>query len=160
MNRTTPQGSDFPAGEIACRHRWEGGQWHALPPKADGLMHAAGGLFTSPSDLATWLQANLGAAAGLPAALFRRARRPVVAAPAEDGPFSWTDYALGQQGGTIAGLKVFGHRGGYEGARSIAIVAPDAGVGLALAVNADFGTRELLDDIMRIFFDAFADRLS
>ena len=157
---TSTHASDFALSHVASRHRKHGRRWRALPPKADALMHAAGGLVSSPADLATWLQVNLRRSApGLEAEDFDRAHRPRIRAGSIDGPFRWTHYALGLQCGFVAGLPVLGHRGGYEGARSIAVFSPAARAGLALAVNADHGTRELLDDLAARFFGRLAQEL-
>jgi CubicO group peptidase (beta-lactamase class C family) len=159
LSRTTARGSDFSLGDLAWRHIRMGRNWVSLPPKADGLLHAAGGLFTSARDLGTWMQVNLrAAAAGLPSDVFGRAQRPVVRAAARDGPFRWTHYALGQQRGSIAGFPVLGHRGGYQGARSITVFSRRAGIGLALAAAADHGMRDLFDRVAATFFDRLANR--
>ena len=155
--RTSARSSDFPASELAWRHVREQRRWRTLPPKPDALMHAAGGLYSSPVDLATWMQAHLARGAGdVTEAHFRCAHRLCVHTRSVDGPFRWTGYALGLQCGSIAGIRVLGHRGGYPGARSLGVIAPSANVGLALAVNADFGTRELLDRLAQAFFGALA----
>lgn len=157
LTGTSPRAGDFPDADIAWRHKRQNGRWRAFPPKADALMHAAGGLVSSPADLATWMMANLRREApGLRTRDFDRAQRARVRAPAEDGPFRWNGYALGLQCGAVAGLPVLGHRGGYEGARSLAVFSPGAGAGLAVVVNADRGTRELLDRLAQTFFHCLA----
>ena len=153
MTQTSSRTSDFPICELPWRQLREDGHWRSYPPKPDALMHAAGGLYSSPVDLAKWMQANLSCKAnGFPQEVFRCAHDPIVRAESIDGPFRWTHYGLGLQLGSINGVDVLGHRGGYAGARSLTVIAPGAEVGLALAVTADFETREVLDRIVSAFF--------
>ncbi len=160
LSRTSARTSRFAPEEIAWRYRWEGEAWTPKPPKSDALMHAAGGLMSSAQDVAAWLQANLrGEAPGIARSAFATAQRPHVAAAAVEGPFSWGGYALGWQVGHVGEVPILGHRGGYEGARSIAIVSPVLGAGFALCVNADFETRDLLTRLAAAFFASLADGL-
>ena len=161
MDRTSARTSAFAPDEIAWRYLMQGGDLVARPPKTDGLMHAAGGLVSSAADLATWLQANLRRdMPGIGGAAFELAHRPVVPAPGAEGPFIWSDYALGWQVGRVGGISVLGHRGGYAGARSIALISPSLGAGIALMVNADFGTRDLLTRLSGTFFKLLAGEMS
>jgi CubicO group peptidase (beta-lactamase class C family) len=155
LRRTSARTSAFVPDELAWRHLWDGRVWQAQPPKPDALMHAAGGLMASPGGMAAWLQSNLRhQAPGLAPHVFRCAQAWRVAAVQEDGPFHWHGYGLGQQLGEIEGVPVLGHRGGYEGARSIAVFSEPAGAGLAIMTNSDFGTRELIDRLCAAFFGA------
>jgi CubicO group peptidase (beta-lactamase class C family) len=153
LSRTSARTSAFDLSELAWRHRRHANGWQALPPKADMLMHAAGGLVSSPADIAKWMQANLRRSGGdIPTMAFTTAQTAAVVDAKIEGDFEWTGYALGQQVGTVAGVAILGHRGGYEGARSITIICPAKRVGFAAAVNADAGTRELLDGLTTAFF--------
>lgn len=157
MTRTSTRTSSIPEDEIVWRHAPQGRQWRAIPPKADALMHAAGGLVTSPRDAAKWMQANLRRSApGISRKAFAKAQRPVVSARQDDGPFDWRSYALGVQLGAIAGLPILGCRGGYEGARSLTVLAPRRDIGLTLMVGTDSKTRALLDRIAASFFEALS----
>jgi hypothetical protein len=103
--------------------------------------------------MARWIQANLRQSGpNIPARAFRTAQAAAVADMRVEGRFGWSGYALGQQVGTVAGLAILGHRGGYEGARSIAILCPERQTGFAAAVAADAGTRALLDGLAASFF--------
>ena len=158
LTRTSTRTSAFAEGEIVCRHMPHGRGWRAMPPKADALMHAAGGLVTSPRDAATWMQANLRRSApGIGQETFLTAHRPVIPARQDDGPFAWQHYALGVQTGRIGHLPIVGCRGGYEGARSLTVLAPSRDIGLTLMVGTHSGTREMLDRMAACFFEALQD---
>jgi CubicO group peptidase (beta-lactamase class C family) len=153
LTRTSARTSHFAPEDMAWRYRREGEAWVPKPPKPDALMHAAGGLMSSARDVAAWLQASLRREApGIVPAVFERAHSPYVAARAVEGPFRWSSYALGWQIGHVGGVPVLSHRGGYEGARSIASFSPALGAGFAVTVNADFKTRDLLTRLTAAFF--------
>src|SRR3546814_4337317 len=94
----TSRPSRMSPGRFAWNHQWDGKAWHALPPKPDTLMHAAGGLFASGNAMATWMPANLrsaGDGGALDPSDFARAQQPVAVAHMADGQINCDGYSLG-----------------------------------------------------------------
>ncbi|MCP8896219.1 beta-lactamase family protein [Shinella daejeonensis] len=74
---------------------------------------------------------------------------PQLCTPATLADGSRTAYGAGMQLETLDERPVFGHDGGWAGFRSSLLVAPDAGLGIALLANrADFATGELARSIL------------
>lgn len=139
---------------IAWNHQWDGRAWHAVAPKPDALMHAAGGLLASADAMATWMQANLGVA-GAGAALdprdFARAQRPLAAAKLADGEIDCDGYSLGWYACTYKGQHALMHPGSYVGAVSVTVLVPSAHAGLSLAVNSDSAMEGFELEVMKAF---------
>ncbi|MDO1558014.1 serine hydrolase [Brevundimonas sp. 2R-24] len=156
MNRTSARTSDFPAAELAAYHQWMGGDdWSVTPVKPDDTMQAAGGLVTSPHDMARWLQVQLGepnpvvtrdqVAATHVQQVAAEIRGDVV--PCQGYGLGWNICRLGQ-----ADVRV--HGGGYTGVRSVMAVSPDLGVGFAVLTNSDSMTGGLTQMLTQIFFES------
>lgn len=109
--------------------------------KSDRTMHAAGGIVTTPADLARWLAANVsnGRLDGkqvLPAAAFEEAHRLQVATDSvKRGEFKSRGYALGWYDGTYNGESILFHGGGYPGWQSLFSVMPRRGIGVGVMTN-------------------------
>lgn len=139
---------------IAWNHQWDGRAWHAVAPKPDSLMHAAGGLLASADAMATWMQANLeigAAGAGLDPRDFARAQRPVAAAKLADGEIDCDGYSLGWYACTYKGQHALMHPGSYVGAVSVTVLVPSAHAGLSLAVNSDSAMEGFELEVMKAF---------
>lgn len=144
LTRTSARTSDFDATELAFNHIWLGERqgWEQVPPKADAIMQAAGGMMTSPRDLARWLQLHLGgdAPTGFDADLLAAAHRQgadvdPTARNAYELPCG--GYAFGWSRCDFAGNLLYIHGGAYTGARSMMAFSPDLGVGIGVLSNSD-----------------------
>jgi hypothetical protein len=145
--------------EIANSHLWIGDRnWVVFPPKQDPVMHAAGGMVTSPADMARWLSAHLQhQARGIPSAIFTAAHaRQVEAKTQAEGVFDCEAYSLGWHFCSVAGIKFMGHGGAYTGNRSTMAFAPEMGVGFAVMANSETMTGGLGARLVKVFFEALA----
>lgn len=147
MSRTTAYAS------LGEREGWPlAAPHHGLDPdgvrrlalqKVDAIMQSAGGMFTTPRDMARWLRFQLadGALDGaqlVPAQLVQATQESLVDTPGESGsPFGAGGYGLGWQHGERHGRAVLSHGGGYPGYRSAMAFLPDADLGVAVMVNED-----------------------
>ena len=61
LSHTSARTSDFDPGELGWQHIWLGPEdgYHAVPPKTDDVMQSAGGIVTSTTDMARFLQTYL-----------------------------------------------------------------------------------------------------
>lgn len=146
--------SEVAPDALAWNHQWDGQRWLATPPKPDGLMHAAGGLYASSADMARWLRANLRlrSPSGRPSlASFERAQRPVVEANLSDREFICDGYSLGWYACGYRGHRVLMHPGSYRGAVSVSLLLPDLGAGLSFAVNSDSAIEGFALELMKAF---------
>lgn len=146
--------STVPADRLAWNHQWDGARWHALRPKPDVLMHAAGGLVATPAALARWMQANLGigdARGGLPTTVWARAQQPLAQATLSDGEIDCNGYSLGWYSCTYRGQHALMHPGGYDGAVSVTVLVPSARAGLSLAASSDSAMEGLQLEMMKAF---------
>lgn len=153
MKHTSARTSDFEG--VTAAHQWDGEKWLATDPKPDALMHAAGGLVTSPRDMARWLRAHI-LGAGIAKMSFVRAHTATVYPIAQRGAQRCDGYAFGWNRCTAFGLSFLEHGGGYTGFRSQMMVAPDARIGIAILSNSDSMTGALSADLMAEFLRAYA----
>lgn len=119
------------AGEAARAHGRDGrpvaGGWHVYPEMA------AAGLWTTPSDLATWALAIADARAGKSTALLSRAmaERMLTA--------QWENVGLGPMLSGSGRTFGFGHGGANAGMHCDLVYYPELGVGAAIMTNGDGG---------------------
>jgi CubicO group peptidase (beta-lactamase class C family) len=161
LGRTSARTSDFPLDELAWNHIWQGEEdgWADVPPKTDGLMQSAGGIVTSPEDMAAWLQLQLRGhgpdGSGLTDAVVAEAQASGVATHQEDGrnPYELpcSGYSLGWNICDFDGHELLIHGGGYTGARSVMAFSPDLGVGIAAFANSDNVTGWLSGRVVVMF---------
>ncbi len=102
--------------------------------KDDSMMHAAGGIVTTPADLARWLEANL-TRAKTPA--FAETHRQQTPAKRDSFIFDGTGYGFGWYQSDLHGEPVLYHGGGYEGWRSVFTFLP--GKNLAVGAMTNLG---------------------
>ncbi len=114
--------------------------------KNDQMMHAAGGIVTTPADLAKWLNANIfKEGGGLPRAAFDEAQKMQVPAVLERGDLKSRGYGFGWYQGDYKGENAIFHQGGFEGWQSTFSFLPDKKIGVGIMVNASGpSTRVLL----------------
>lgn len=144
LAHTATRFSAFDDGVPAASHTWLGMAegWERVGYKPDKVMHSAGGMVTSPADLARWLQLQLGAPApeGFDTALFAAAQRKSVevdpkARNAYELPCD--GYAFGWNLCDFEGHRLYIHGGSYTGARTMMAFVPDLGVGIGVFSNSD-----------------------
>jgi CubicO group peptidase (beta-lactamase class C family) len=105
--------------------------------KDDRLMHAAGGIVTSPADLARWLEANISrSGGGIPRGAFEEAQKTQTAATADRGGFKARGYGFGWYQADYKGEKALFHQGGYEGWSSAFSFLPERKIGVGIMTNA------------------------
>jgi CubicO group peptidase (beta-lactamase class C family) len=146
---------------LAWSHQWDGTGWHALPPKPDALMHAAGGLALSSDDMASWMRANLArrSSSGTPTtASFERAQRPIVHADLADGEIDCDGYSLGWYTCGYKGERVLMHPGSYPGVVSVTVLLPTRNAGLSLVINSDSAIEGLELETIKAFIGLAAGK--
>ncbi len=105
--------------------------------KDDRLMHAAGGIVTTPSDLARWLNANLRrSGGGIPPAAFEEAQRMQIATVIQRGDLKSRGYGFGWYVADYKGESALFHQGGYEGWQSSFSFLPERKIGVGVMTNA------------------------
>jgi CubicO group peptidase (beta-lactamase class C family) len=154
LDHTSARASDFPV--VTAAHQWTEEGWHAFAMKSDPLMHAAGGLVTSPNDMARWLKAHL-APAALPASTFKTAQAAIPHPARIEGSQSCDGYALGWSRCSAHGIAYLEHGGGYTGFRAQMAILPERGIGFAFLFNSDSMTGGLGSRLMDQFIKALAD---
>jgi hypothetical protein len=152
LTHTVTRTSAPTSSEFSWRHQWSGDSFLMMRPKQDTIMHAAGGMYSSASDIARWLQFNLrGSAPGIDASVFKLAQ---TAGPhlglALEKNLSCDGYSLGQLACTYKNVRLTNQIGGYLGTRSIASYLPDCGVGVAFMVNSDSLTDGLVQNLTKL----------
>ncbi len=155
LSRTSARTSDFELDEMAWRHQWKGNSdWHVLPPKTDPLMQSAGGMMTSPNDMARWLSVNLRQRNN---GAFRTAQTSYVDVPVDAGDEMACDgYALGWKVCSFHGQRVLQHGGGYTGVRTRMALMPDKGIGVAVLTNSDNMTGFITTRFLEFYLAAMA----
>lgn len=124
--------------------------------KTDATMHAAGGIVTTPRDLARWLEANVnGGRIGnrplLPVAAFAEAQRRQVATPERNWyRFKRSAYALGWYHSDFEGATLLHHFGSYNGWRAHVSFLPKEKHGIAIATNTA-GPASMLPDLIAAY---------
>ncbi|MFP5247278.1 MAG: serine hydrolase, partial [Thermoanaerobaculia bacterium] len=109
--------------------------------KSDSMMHAAGGIVTTPNDLAKWLEANLtqgriGSRQVLPARAYAETHRRQTPAQRDGFIFDGTGYGFGWFQSDLHGEQLLYHGGGYSGWRSIFSLMPEKGIAVGAMTNA------------------------
>ncbi|HKO54394.1 MAG TPA: serine hydrolase, partial [Thermoanaerobaculia bacterium] len=109
--------------------------------KNDETMHAAGGIVTTPGDLAKWLEANLTqgrihSRQVLPARAFSETHRQQTPAKRDGLVFNGTGYGFGWYQADLHGEQALYHGGGYEGWRSVYSFLPARNIAVGAMTNA------------------------
>ena len=133
--------------------------------KNDQMMHAAGGIVTTPADLVRWLEANvndgrIGSRQVIPAAPFREAHRQQVVAKADREHFNAHGYGLGWYQADYEGDKVLFHLGGFEGWRAHISFMPDKKIGVAVVTNSGGMNGVALNLIAESIYDRLLNKPS
>lgn len=164
LSRTSARTSDFRKDELAMSHSWLGASegWEIVPPKSDAIMQSAGGVVSSPNDVARWLQLQLGGKApkAFDRALLTRAQRKRAdvdpqARNAYELPCD--GYAFGWNLCDFNSHRLYIHGGGYTGARTMMAFAPELGVGIGVFSNSDNMTGWFTSRTVVQFFQYLTD---
>jgi len=163
MTQTTPRFANNLESEIAYGHEVGEEGWLVIEPKPDSLLHAAGGMFTTASDSAIWLELNLneGVYQGelrLPASDIRNAHTPIIEQDRSYGPLQRHQYAMGWNVGELDGEVIYEHGGGYTGARAWNTFMPEQGLGVAILVNSGTGGNAFSLAVMAQAYDELLGR--
>lgn len=162
MSNTSGYVSRFDELQLAMPHGMEPDGLRRLRyGKADANMHAAGGLVTTASDLARWLEANLsegriGGEQILIASAVAEAQRPQVEQQDEFFQFERTGYGLGWNTGSYGDESFTHHFGGFSGFHAHVSFMRERGVGVAILTNASSGTL-LADLAARYIYDTLLE---
>jgi CubicO group peptidase (beta-lactamase class C family) len=117
--------------------------------KNDQMMHAAGGIVTTPADLARWLAANINESG--PG--FAEAHRKQVEATVQRDAFKGNGYAFGWYTADYAGEKVLFHLGGFEGWRAHVSFMPEKRIGVAVVANSGGMSGVVLNNLAAYVYD-------
>jgi CubicO group peptidase (beta-lactamase class C family) len=112
--------------------------------KTDATMHAAGGMFATAGDLATFLLAQMPAAKSpLPAAVITKSQQAQVSTDSSYGDFQRNGYAWGWYTGPYKGQAMLHHFGGFPGYSAHLSFLPEQQMGLVILLNEDLLSRDL-----------------
>jgi CubicO group peptidase (beta-lactamase class C family) len=142
MTHTTTSIEDAARGNFAFPYTMKGDSYKAEKYKSDGMMHAAGGLVSTPADLARWLIVNLnqgdidGRTVLSPDAV-RAAHTQYATTDRKYDRFRRTGYGLGWYHSDFEGELLMHHFGGIGGYHAHVSFMPDHGVGVAAVINSD-----------------------
>lgn len=127
--------------------------------KIDNTMHAAGGLVTTPRDLAKWLELQVNGNRAIDAKALVEAQREQVKTPGSDWyRFHRYGYAFGWYHSDYEGAKLLHHFGGYQGWRAHISFMPEQRDGVAAVVNTGATGAPLRDLIAAYIYDVLLDK--
>lgn len=165
MSRTTAlvdearaQGETVAAGHFG---RVPGRPERSYLQKIDTTMQSAGGLISTASDMAIWLEAQIsdGRIDGrqrLPPGLVVSTHASKVPQDTTFGPYQRTGYGLGWQVGRYGDDLLIHHFGNFAGSRAHVSFMPERGIGVAVMVNEDVFAGDLADVVASYAYDWFA----
>lgn len=127
----------------------EGRTSPALLLKTDDTMHPAGGVVSTPRDLARWLIANMERTT-LPRAAYEEAQKAQVPCDEPWYRFHRTGYGFGWYSGDFEGDRIVQHFGDYVGWRAHVSFLPEKRVGVAVTINSS-GLGAALVDVVAAY---------
>jgi len=110
--------------------------WIAITPKSDETLHAAGGIYTTPADAATWLNANL-TMNQLTSGAYERQRQLASTVDMSMPGRRCDGYAMGLMICSVGGVPIRGHFGTYAGWRSIMSFSNELQSGVYILAASD-----------------------
>jgi CubicO group peptidase (beta-lactamase class C family) len=127
--------------------------------KNDQMMHAAGGIVTTPSDLARWLNTNLmKEGGGIPRAAFEEAQRLQTATTADRGDLKSRGYGFGWYQADFRGENALQHGGGFPGWQSFFTLLPDRRMGVGVMTNASGPSNRVLMAVTSFIYDVLLEK--
>jgi CubicO group peptidase (beta-lactamase class C family) len=144
MHRTTAYMSEARRKRMASPYDMTNtGEMGFLPFgwKDDSMMHAAGGIVTTPKDLARFMEASvtqgkIGSRQVIPAAAFAETHRQQTPAKRDSFLFDGTGYGFGWYQSDLHGETLIYHGGGFEGWRSVLSFLPERKIAVGAMTNA------------------------
>jgi len=114
------------------------GDWRRATPKSDRTMHAAGGIYSTTSDLARLVQMELNHGGGIfPRRVIDETQSPQVHLKRRFARFDRFAYGLGWYLADYDGELLIHHFGGFNGAQSHVSFMPERGLGVVVLTNTD-----------------------
>lgn len=131
--------------------------------KADQTMQSAGGVIISPTDAVKWLElmcedGRVGGRQIIPAQVVQATRAPLADVNATFDGYVREHYGLGWYLGPNRDEQMLHHFGGFAGFRAHVSYIPARRVGVAVFVNEDFVSADIVDAIANYVYDRTADR--
>ncbi|WP_292067178.1 serine hydrolase domain-containing protein [Brevundimonas sp. UBA7664] len=131
--------------------------------KVDATMQSAGGLVSTPGDMARWLevQINDGVLDGrrvFPEGLVASTHQPLAANETTFGPYTRESYGLGWQIGRYGDDVLIHHFGNFSGSRAHVSFMPARRIGVVVMVNEDVLAGGLADLVANYVYDWRAAR--
>ena len=141
MTSTSAYVSRVPRQRLAQPYRWEPTGFERAPyGKADANMQAAGGLVSSASDMARWLEAHIngGVVDGrrvVSATAIAETHRRQARQSADVRGLSLNGYGFGWQIGTLGADTILTHGGGFLGFSTSMSFMPERRIGVIVMTN-------------------------
>lgn len=131
--------------------------------KVDATMQSAGGLVSTATDMARWLevQINDGVLDGhrvFPAGLVASTHRALATNSGTFGPYVRESYGLGWQIGRYGDDILIHHFGNFAGSRAHVSFMPERRLGVVVMVNEDVVAGGLADLVANYVYDWYAGR--
>ena len=123
--------------------------------KNDQMMHAAGGIVTTPADLTKWLAANINEDGR---GAFAEAHRQQVATTVTRDVFNATGYGFGWYQADYDHDKVLFHLGGVEGWRTHVSFMPEKKIGVAVVTNSGGQAGRVLNYLAAYIYDRLIEK--
>lgn len=145
LRHTTPYMSRAADIEYAYPYIWESGQFRRLVTKTENQMHAAGGLISTPVDLAKWLivqmnDGKLQMSQVIPEPVMQRIHQRYATLDREYDQYNRTGYELGWYQADYEGVRMVHHFGGFSGYMAHVSYLPEHRIGVvSLANEVDHG---------------------
>jgi CubicO group peptidase (beta-lactamase class C family) len=165
MQETSARVSDFGPHVIALPHEYDtDGRFHRIRlGKADANMHAAGGHFATPRDLARFVAAHASGGRVDGVQVFSRemiasAHRKHIEQNRQFGPFHRFGWGYGWDLGTYGDETIVHRFGGFSGYRSHMSFMPDRGTGVVVLVNGSDPASVAADVMATYIYDRLSGR--
>lgn len=159
MKNTSTYFSRVKSDQLAAPYVVGTGEYSRLYyAKSDATMHAAGGIITTPGDVAKWLQMNLdngrlGGKQIFPATVIAETHRLQVD---QDTPFAFVrryGYGLGWNIGSYEGQTLIHHHGGFGGLYAHISFMPKHRLGVAVLTNEHLLGDGLAENVAQYIYD-------
>jgi len=144
LNRTTPRATPLTSdSNAAAPYEFADGRFHVVRVKSDRTMHAAGGMVSTASDLARWIQIHMndGRIDGetvFPAEVIREMQEPQIYEE-DESPLvpdhRRIGWGLGWDIREDRGARLFYHDGVYEGWAAHTSFMPEIEIGIVVLAN-------------------------
>lgn len=161
LSRTSARLEDFSSDEVARCHPRVRGAWRSIPPKPTPVLNAAGGMYASARDEATFLKAFITDGESSNGRILGAALRRTWQKESEQDRNMWgfhrDGYGLGWDLGTITGYRFVSRSGGYPGCRAISMFFPAHKLGVVVMSNGDAAANTYNSAILAQAVDAWTD---